>query len=360
MAKLSLVQLSDSGKDLWNDYVSANPQAYVYHLWEWGDVLCKTYNLRRWCLAVREGQRVVGVLPIFCVRGLFFADKIVSLPFCEYGGPLLGDYSDRSTAESVLRMFVKNVRELAEKLKIDYVELRQPSTSFSTFFSSVGFRVLRRYVTFRIDLTGGESEIWKSFDGRTRRHVKKAMRLGTEVKDVNVDSLKHYYALYLRTQKRLGSPPHSYAFFRNVYDGFVSRGLLQMFLAVYEGKPIAGIMVFCFNGKLYWWNNVLDRRYASLDPTNLLLWHVIRWGVENNFRVLDLGRTRPEYTGVYHFKSGWGGREIGLEDYAFLVRNVEIPDPLLRKYVFLSRLWSLLPRPIARKMGPHVTSKIGL
>jgi FemAB-related protein (PEP-CTERM system-associated) len=360
LVKLSLVQLSESSKDLWNDFVSANPRACVYHLWEWGDVLQRTYNLDRWCLAVKEGQRVVGVLPVFYIRGLLFADKLVSLPFCEYGGPLLADYSDQSVAESVLMMLMKNVHELAERLRIDYVELRQPSTLFSTFFSSAGFRVLRRYVTFKLDLMMGESEIWKSFDGRTRRHVKKAMRIGTEIRDVNIYDLKRYYALYLRTQNRLGSPPHSYAFFRNVYDGFVSRGLLRMLLAVYEGEPIAGVMVFCFNGKLYWWNNVLDRRYASLDPTDLLLWHVIRWGVENHFRVFDLGRTRPENSGVYHFKSGWGGREIGLEDYVFFVRNVEIPDPLQRKYVFLSKLWSLLPQSVSSRMGPHVTSKIGL
>jgi hypothetical protein len=39
---------------------------------------------------------------------------------------------------------------------------------------------------------------------------------------------------------------------------------------------------------------------------------------------------------------------------------VKIPDPLQRRYVFLSRLWSLLPQPIAGKVGPHITSKIGL
>jgi FemAB-related protein (PEP-CTERM system-associated) len=364
VVKLSLVQLSDSSRDLWNDYVSANRHGYVYHLWEWGDVLQRTYNLRRWCFAVKEDQHIVGVLPVFYVRGLFFADKLVSLPFCEYGGPLLTDYLDRSMAENVLTVLIKNVHELARKLKIDYIEWRHPSKSFPNFFSSIGFRVLRRYVTFRLDLTVGESGIWKNFDGlrrrRARARLKKAIRIGTEVKDVNVDSLKHYYGLYLRTQKRHGSPPHSYAFFKNLYDGFGSKGLVRMLLAVSKGKPIAGITVFCFNGMLYCWNNILDREYASSHPTDFLLWYLIRWGVENNFKVLDLGRTRPEDAGVYYFKSRWGSQKIGLEDYVFLVRNVEIPDPLQRRYVLLSRLWSLLPQPIARKMGPHVTSKIGL
>jgi len=364
MVKLSLVQLSESSRDLWNDYVSANPHGYVYHLWEWGDVLQRTYNLKRWYLAVKEDRRIVGVLPIFYIRGLFFADKLVSLPFCEYGGPLLTDYLDQSMAENVLALLMKNVHRLAEELKIDYVELRHPQISFSNFLSSNGFRVLRRYVTFKLDLTAGESGIWESFDGLTRRRARarleKAMRIGTRVEEVNGDSLEHYYALYLGTQKRHGSPPHSYVFFKNLYDGFKSKGLLRMFLAVSEGNPIAGIMVFCFNGMLYCWNNVLDRKYASWHPTDFLLWQVIRWGIENNFSVLDLGRTRPEDAGVYYFKSRWGGQKTCLEDYVFSVRNVKIPDPLQRRYVFLSRLWSLLPQPIAGKVGPHVTSRIGL
>jgi FemAB-related protein (PEP-CTERM system-associated) len=365
LAKLSLVRISDSSKDLWNNYVSANPHAYVYHLWEWGDVLCKTYNLDRWCLAVKENQRIVGVLPIFCIRGLFFADKLVSLPFCEYGGPLLADYLDQSMAENVLTMLMKSVYELAEKLKIDYIELRHPQIPFSNVFSSSGFRVLQRYVTFSLDLTRGEGEIWKGFGGYTRRRavvrrLKRARKIRAKVEEVGGDNLKHYYTLYLKTQKRRGSPPHSYAFFENLYEGFGAKNLLHMFLAVSKGKPIAGMTVFCLNRKLYCWNSVMDRKYAGSHPTDFLLWHLIRWGIENDFRVIDFGRTRPEDTGVYYFKSRWGGQKTRLKDYVFLSRNTEIPDPLQRKYVLLSRLWSLVPQSLACKVGPYLTSKLGL
>jgi FemAB-related protein (PEP-CTERM system-associated) len=365
MVKLSLVQLSESSRDLWNDYVSANPHSYVYHLWEWGDVLQRTYNLRKWYLAVKENQHIVGVLPIFYIRSLLFADKLVSLPFCEYGGPLLADHLDQSTAENVLMILMKGIHELTKKLKVDYIELRHPQTLFSDFFSSRGFRILQRYVTFSLDLTRGEGEIWKSFDGYTRRRaavrrLERARRIRTKVEEVDGDNLKHYYTLYLRTQKRRGSPPHSYAFFENLYEGFGAKDLLHMFLAVSKGKPIAGMTVFCLNKKLYCWNSVMDRKYASSHPTDFLLWHIIRWGIENDFKVIDFGRTRPEDTGVYYFKSRWGGQKTRLKDYVFLSGNAEIPDPLQRKYMLLSRLWSLLPQSLACKVGPYLTSKLGL
>jgi serine/alanine adding enzyme len=360
VVKLSFVQLSEESRGLWNNFVSANPHAYVYHLREWGDAVCKTYGLWRWYFGVKMDERIVGVLPIFYIRSMLFGDKIVSVPFCEYGGPLIADFSDESMTEDVLAMLMKNVNELARKLRVGYVEFRQPPSLCTSSVSSVGFKVLQRYVTFRIDLTVGESKAWMNLDGRTRRHVKKALRIGTKIREVDADSLGHYYALYLLTQKNLGSPPHSYSFFRHLNDNFVPKGLLRILIASYDGNAVAGIMVFCFNDRIYWWNNVLDRRYASLDPTNLLLWHVIRWGMEKGFKVLDLGRTRRNDEGVHHFKTGWGGREVMLKDYVSYFGGTRVPDPLQRKYVVLSRFWSLLPRTFARNAGPRLVARIGL
>jgi hypothetical protein len=47
--------------------------------------------------------------------------------------------------------------------------------------------------------------------------VKKTVRFETKIREVNVNSLGHYYALYLRTQRSLGSPPHLYAFFSGTF-----------------------------------------------------------------------------------------------------------------------------------------------
>jgi len=360
LAEFSLVEFAEDDKHLWNEFVMRDPHSSVYHLWEWGDILCKTYKYKRHYLGVKKGEDISGVFPCLFVRSLIFGKRLISLPFVEYAGPLLKNDMEHSMAKPVLAQFLDYVDKLSKKLKTDYVEIRQPPESVSSVLSSMGFKGLQRHVTFRIDLSKKESELLRDMDKKCRNSLRKAMKSGMKIQEVELDSLGQYYDLYLDAQKRLGSPPHSFGFFRNVYDAFGSAGLLRMTLAIYDDKPIGGVMVFCFKDKLYWFGNVTDKKYASLNPTNLLLWHTIQQGMETNFKVFDLGQTRTEDRGVYHFKSAWGGRETNLEDFVLSSKNVELPNPSERKYVFLSRMWSMMPKALARRIGPKLIGGIGL
>lgn len=360
MVDFSLVQFTDDDKDSWNEFVTGNPYAQAYHLWEWGDVLCRTYGYARYYVAVKNGANILGAFPLLYVKSLIFGKRLISLPFVEYAGPIIKNGMDSSEAGLIFTQLVDYAESLKRKLKADYVEIRQPSLLLSSLLPSFGFRAMQRHVTFRIDLTKGESELWKGMNKKCRNSLRKAMKTGVEIKEVEEEGLKQYYDLYLDAQKRHGSPPHSFDFFLNVYNVFKPAGLLRMMLAVYDGKPIAGVMVFCFKDKLYWFGNVVDRKYANLNPTNLLLWNTVQFGMENNFGVFDLGQTRKEEGGVYHFKSGWGGSETNLEDYVFSLRDVKLPNPNARRYVLLSRIWSRIPRSLARRFGPRVIAGIAL
>ena len=356
---LSIVPFSDDDRELWNAWAASNPWASFYHLWEWGEVLCKTYQYQRYYFGVKRGQEILAVLPLIYIRSRIFANKLVSLPFAEYGGPLLRDSMDSSEIESALAVLSDTLSTLTRVLGVDYVDLRQPNFSLSLTAPTSVFTPLRRYLTFRVDLTKGESELWKDLDKKCRNAVRKAMKSGVRTKEVDADDIRRYYHLYLDTESRHGSPPHSEDFFRSVFDFFAQKRL-RMTLAVFKGKAIGGIMAFHFRRKLYWFNNVVDRRYASLNPTNLLLWDLIRCGAQNDLATLDLGQTRREDAGVYRFKSSWGGREVPLENHVLMMKKAEIPDPLQRKYLVLSRLWSLLPHALTELVGPCLIRSIAL
>ena len=350
---------SDDDRDLWNEWVRSNPWASFYHLWAWGDVLCKTYRYRRYYIGAKQGDKIVGVLPLIYIRSRIFADKLVSLPFAEYGGPLLADSIESCDEKSALTALSERVSALAEGLGVDYVDLRQPRFPLALTVPTCVSKPLRRYVTFVLDLTKGESELWRSLDKKCRNAVRRARKVGVKIKNAAFDDVGQYYRLHLLTESRHGSPPHAEAFFRNVFDAFRREGL-RMTLALYDGQAIGGILAFSFGTKLYWFNNVLDRDYARLNPTNLLLWHLIEWGMQNDFETLDLGQTRPAETGTYSFKRGWSGREVPLENQVLMIKNAEVPDPLQRKYVILSRLWSMLPQVVVSQVGPSIISRIAI
>lgn len=354
--RLWVEQLSEDDKDLWNEWVSSHPESHFYDLWEWGDVLSRTYNYQRFYFAVKSNEGVVGVFPLVHIRGRIFESKLVSLPFCEYGGPLLSNSSKPSTVDAASKLFLKVIRNLMSKLKTDYVEVRQPSVPLSTY----GFFPIQRYLTFRVKLSDGEAQVWRNMNKKCRNAIRKSAKSGVKILTADKTHLKYYYSLYLDTEKRHGSPPHSEALFINIFDALKEKGLAQIMLAIYDGRAIGGVIAFCFNGKMYWWNNVTDRKYGSLNPTNSLLWHIIQWGARNSFTMFDLGRTRYETRGIYDFKNSWGGERCALEDYVLATKKVKLPDPFQRRYMYLSKMWSKLPFIVAQQMGPSIIKEIGL
>lgn len=354
--RLWVEQLPITSKDLWNEWVSSHPDAHFYHLWEWGDLLSTTYNYQRYYFVAKSAEGIVGVFPLVHVKSRIFESKLVSLPFCEYGGPLVSNSLDSSTSDLVTGLFVKAARDLVRDLRADYLEIRQPSLSFST----LGLSPIERYLTFRVKLVPREAEVWRNMDKKCRNAIRKAEKCGVKLLDADIAHVKGYYDLHLGTEKRHGSPPHSEAFFYNLWKLFKRKGLAKMALASYEGRPIGGIIVFCFNGRIYWWSNVTDKKHGGLNPTNFLLWKIIQWGIRNNFKTFDLGRTRSETVGIYHFKSSWGGKVIPLKDYVWSVKEITLPDPYQRKYVILSKIWSKLPSAITQHVGPKIVKEIGL
>lgn len=355
--KLNVEVADECDAYLWNKFVKMNPYATPYHLWEYGKSLSLTYGYKRFYLVAKESEEIVGILPLIQVKSFLFNDKLISLPFCEYGGQL-------SKSNYIARLLWKIAIKVASKLKVDYIEIRNPSNvpDIDEYYR------IRRYFTFEIDLTKNKDILWLNLDKKTRNAIKKAMKNGVEVEEVkNENDLKLYYRLYLKTQKRHGSPPNSFRLFCNVYRQLQPMGIMKTLLAKYQGVAIGGIITFQFNGIIYWWGNVMAPDYRWLNPTNLLLWEIIKQGNENGFKTLDLGRTRRG-TSIYHFKSGWGGKEAVLQDYVYFLngnthmnrKKHALPDPYQGKYRFLSKVWSLLPTTLAEKIGPRIISEIGL
>jgi CelD/BcsL family acetyltransferase involved in cellulose biosynthesis len=286
---------------------------------------------------------------------------LVSLPFCEYGGIVLSSGLDSEAASNAVKPLLDAATRLARSVGAEYNEIREP-LNLSSAFQSGGYEKSQEYVTFRIDLTKGTDRLWTGLDKKTRNAVRKAAKSGLEAEVVEEsEQLKTYYELYLQTQKRLGSPPHSYEFFRKLLELFSPSGKMRMLLARYQDRAIAGITSFSHEGKIFWWNNVSDAKYRNLNPTNLLLWKTIEWGAEQGYHAMDMGRTRRNTT-IYNFKSGWGGQEATLQDYINFLgsRGKQLPDPSQKKFQYLSKAWSLLPIRVSKRLGPAVISGIAL
>jgi predicted N-acyltransferase len=104
------------------------------------------------------------------------------------------------------------------------------------------------------------------------------------------------------------------------------------------------------------WGAALSEHF-NRRPNHLMYWESVRYGCQNGFRWLDLGRSRIG-SGQHKFKLQWGGSEIPVYQQFYLRKGTKRPlvadDVAEGKARTLVRLWSKLPLPVTQKVGPVV------
>src|SRR2546429_5293838 len=70
----------------WDAFVRASGEGSPFQLVAWKRAVERTFGLRAHYLMAREGDRLVGVLPLFEARELFGRRALISVPYAVYGG----------------------------------------------------------------------------------------------------------------------------------------------------------------------------------------------------------------------------------------------------------------------------------
>ena len=329
----------------WNKIVDSN-DSKIYHLYEWGTLLNEVHGHK---LIYLEEDK--GGFPLAYVKSYIFGNRLISLPFADYGGPCT---TDEKTGDKL----VAKAESAAKELNVDFIEIRAPSKQHFKILENHGFIKRNDYVTFILHLDKERDELWKNLEKENRTAVRKAKKNNIKITEVkNKSDLKIFYTLYLKTMKKLGSPPQSYKFFEMVWDLFYPQNLKILF-AIYDNKCIASALFFKHKDTIHYSYGCSLREYAKFRPNNLLFWTLIEWGCENGFKYLDFGRTR-ENSGVWLFKKKWGG-ELVTMPYFYKFYKKELKERQEIEYEKVSDLWGkYMPEFVANKIGPWIIKQIG-
>ncbi len=319
-------EMSKLVKDYPNFYNSTN----------WIKTIEESYNLKPFIVALIDEKKILNAIPFMLIKSNLFGKKLVSMPYGDYGGFL---------SPTKVDWILKKLEDIAKENDVDYVEIRGPDLNLKSFKKKV------TYYNFILDLKKPLNDIWKSFDKKVRNSIRKAEKNNVKVVKGTRKELEEFYRLYLKTMKKLGSPPHSFDFFDNVFK-FCSKNV-KLFFAESDNKKIAASIFFLHEKKIYYWKNVSDANYLHLRPNDLILFRMIEWGKRKNYESLDFGRARM-HTGGFLFKKRWGGKMYELKYYYRIYKDCEIPDPEEEKYKFLGGLWKSLPIFLIKRLGPNI------
>ncbi|NHN46676.1 GNAT family N-acetyltransferase [Halostella sp. JP-L12] len=340
-------------RDEWDSFLERN-DGPAYALWGWSDAVA-SYGHDRWNLVVRDRDSgsIAGALPLYHVDSRLFGSQLLSPAFAERGSITLGD-GDREAAR---RLLLERTRDVADTLGVDHATLRGSDVA-----GTDGFSKENSYVTFQVSTDRGPDAVWKDVKDSRLRQIEQAdgdsslqFRTGDSIAD-----LEEYYRLYLESMRGHGSPPHSFDFFRILWDRLYDEGNLRLSMITRDGSLINGMIDLALGSTVYQWGVITDYEHRDLNGGSLLLWKSLEWAAENGYDTYEFGRTR-EGSGVYMFKKSFGGSKEWYDDLHYFPGDVaELPDPEDDKYEFAQDVWRRLPISVTRLIGPQIRKRIGL
>jgi lipid II:glycine glycyltransferase (peptidoglycan interpeptide bridge formation enzyme) len=125
-----------------------------------------------------------------------------------------------------------------------------------------------------------------------------------------------FYELYAETAARDGFLIRSPAYYGDVWLTMLRAGHARLLLARTGAEVIAGLILFRFGDRAWYFYGASRSAQRDLMPNHLLQWEAMRWAKSVGCTEYDfwgapntLEDTAPMY-GVYKFKMGFGGEFV--------------------------------------------------
>ena len=134
--------------------------------------------------------------------------------------------------------------------------------------------------TIIINIKDDEDTILARMKQKTRYNIRLAEKKGVTVRAW--DDIESFHRLMLVTGGRDGFRVHSLEYYKRAYELFHPKGMCEILVAEYEGKPLAALFVARNGNRAYYLYGASTDEERNRMPTYLLQWEAMKWG--NNFK----------------------------------------------------------------------------
>ncbi|HEX6818322.1 MAG TPA: GNAT family N-acetyltransferase [Ktedonobacterales bacterium] len=345
-AALRVVPVDPSRDWRWEQFLSQQPDATLYHHPLWLQLLHDAFGCQPAHLLCEDGQgHVRGILPLFSTMSLLTGRRFSSLPRSPIGGPLALDHA---ATKELLTAAVERVREdrgAQLQLKVQGDELS------GVVDDLVGGPFRPTYV-----LTLPPADQQMRFGDAKRRHrikgnVDKAARNGIRVREgESLADLRAWHQLYLQTMRRRFVPPRPYAFFERAWELLRPAGILRLWLAeqhtAAQTQLVAGGVFLGYNGVMSYAFQGSREEALDLRPNDALQWHAILDAHRLGYRAYDMGEVSQGNASLAAYKEKWGCERRWLYRYyygTFRERELELLDSQSRWRTLAGAAWQHVP-----------------
>ncbi|ADU50646.1 Methicillin resistance protein [Thermaerobacter marianensis DSM 12885] len=306
-------------REAYDRAVAGCGKPHFMQLWGWGEVKRATgwEPLR---FLARDGNGARGAMTVLARRlpGLgtvFYAPT----------GPAV-DYADREAVRALLGAAAEEARRhRAFVLRVDPdvpVERREAvellaGLGFRRGTEATAFEALQPRFVMRLQLAPTPGETLARFESKTRYNIRYAARQGvtTRVAASEAD-LAAFYRLLQMTAARQRFAIRAFSYYEALWRHLLVPGHGRIFLAEYQGRPVAGIMVFRCGDTVWYLYGGTDYEARKVMPSHAAQWAAIQWAIAEGCRIYDFrgvsGNVDPAdpHYGLYRFKKGFGAELV--------------------------------------------------
>ncbi len=297
---------------------------------------------------VVKGDNVQGLVlkyPLYKDKYYFFSPR----------GPLM----TKGAKLQDLKLFLRKVEHLAKEENAVFYRI-EPYVLDQADIYKFGFRKMAKHApvsqqfspdnTLVLDTSRPEEKILADMKPKWRYNINLANRKGIKVREgISEKDIKIFYELTKEMEKRGGYKGHEYEYYKKMFEvlgngsdkgerdssartprasvGMTEgKDVLKLFIAEYEGQPLAAILVSYFDQVATYLHGASGNEQRELMPTYALQWAAIREAKNRNCRLYDFWGVSPKdeknhlWAGISRFKRGFGGEEVsfgGAYDMAF-------------------------------------------
>lgn len=292
-------------QNLWNSFVKtyAPLSGGFLHSWAWGEAF-KNRGRKIYRLGLYDNG-LAGIALLIESPASF--KKYFYIP----RGPVLKD-------NSLLPEVVKLATDFAKKEGAIFLKF-DPAVLAKDFDAKIIGANPSRHVqpdnTLLLDLEKSEDELRAAMHEKTRYNIGLAERKGVIIKKGGVENLDDFMSLLDETAKRDKIKMYNRAYFESILKSQNNNFSTEIWLALYEDKPIAAAFNAYFNQTATYLFGASSDEHRNLMAPHLLQWKMIQDAKARDYKYYDfwginpIDSTSPNYylrwEGFSRFKRGF-------------------------------------------------------
>ncbi len=290
---------TDNDKQIWDEAVFNSRLGTIFHSWDWLKLIehhakYSFMGIKRdakfYPIMVFDKQELVGILPVYYYKFPTFNFVCSPPPYVTtetlYLGPVTitpkGIRSHRQQEKE--HQFITVVNQfLRNDLQTDSIVLKTAPVFYDPRpFSWDGYKITPHFTNI-VDLNKNENDIWNGFGTNLRREINKAKKIG-----INIDrGGKEEYGAVLNIRDKRHKLFSNNEFYKNIFKDFYPNNL-NIFFAKKEEELLTGAIILLFKNRLYAWVGAPRCEYKGTVPNDLLIWEIIKYGIKNNYKELEI------------------------------------------------------------------------